>query len=288
MLNKAKKHLLNEEVGIYNVFPMDFNELTGYWNFVGNEAGDKYYYLNGGIWYHNNAWYALALSSSGKKEEAFDFLKKIMTIDGIINAPGGQPAMYEVRNGNKNDMINYGTVDKPQFLWAAGWYLYTLYHIYGLNDNGWNIELDPFLPPNQMKCSFDIFIAGKKTKINIERANNYEILLNNKKLHSFIIPSNVNDTVINIKIGKINTPFLKSTNSSLEKVEHKNNKMKLYLNGFMGHKNITKLISPMKPRNIKINNNNSLTVKSILKNDLWLTEIIFSHHKLNEEIEIEF
>ncbi len=289
MLNKANNYLLNKEIGIYNVFPMDFDELTDYWNFVGNEAGDKYYYLNGGIWYHNNAWYALALSSSGKKEEAFNFVKNIMTIEGIMNAPGGQPAMYEVRNGNKNDMINYGTVDKPQFMWAAGWYLYALYHLYGLNDNGWNIELDPFLPSHQKNCSFDIFIARGKVNINIERANHYEILLNNEKLHSFILPRNINyDTVINIKIGKINTPFLKSTNSSLEKIEYKNKKMKLYLNGFIGHKNVTKLISPMKPKNIKINNNNSLIINSILKDDLWFTEITFNHNKLSEEIEIEF
>ncbi len=289
MINKAKNILLNEEIGIYNVSPMDFDELTKYWNFVGNEAGDKYYYLNGGIWYHNNAWYALALLSSGKKEEAFNFVKKIMTIEGIMNTSGGQPAMYEVRNGNKNDMMNYGTVDKPQFLWAAGWYLKTLYHIYGLNDNGWNIELDPFLPSHQKKCSFDMFIVGRKTNVIIERANNYEISLNNKKLHSFVLPYNINnDAVINIKIGKIKTPFIKSTNSSLEKIEYKNKKMKINLNGFLGHKNITKLLSPIKPKNIKINNNNSLTFKSIRKDDLWLTEITFNHNKLNEEIEIEF
>ena len=29
--------------------------------------------------------------------------------------PNGQPAMYEVRNGNDNDKTVYGTVDKPKF-----------------------------------------------------------------------------------------------------------------------------------------------------------------------------
>ena len=57
--------------------------------------------------------------ADGKKDEALKFIKNVMTVKGVMEGPNGQPAMYEVRNANFNDSINYGTVDKPQFLWAA-------------------------------------------------------------------------------------------------------------------------------------------------------------------------
>ena len=79
--------------------------------------------------------------ADGKKDEAFGFIKNVMTLKGIMAGPNGQPAMYEVRNGNFNDPTVYGTVDKPQFLWAAGWYLYSLYHLFVVEENEWNITL---------------------------------------------------------------------------------------------------------------------------------------------------
>ena len=66
-VNTAKEKLLDEKVGIYNVSPMDFHLISEYLNFSGNEAGDEFYYFNGGIWPHGNAWYALALMADEQK-----------------------------------------------------------------------------------------------------------------------------------------------------------------------------------------------------------------------------
>lgn len=129
LVQTATEKLLDEALGIYVVYPMDFHKLTEYLKFAGNEAGDQYKYINGGIWPHGNAWYALALISIGEREKAIGFIKGIMTIDGIINSPNGQPAMYEYRNSNP-DLKFRGKIDKPQFMWAAGWYLYLIYNIY--------------------------------------------------------------------------------------------------------------------------------------------------------------
>ncbi len=129
LVKTAAEKLLDEQLGVYVVYPMDFHKLIEYLKFAGNEAGDKYKYINGGIWPHGNAWYALALISVGEKEKAIDFIKRTMTINGIINSPNGQPAMYEYRNSNP-DMEFRGKVDKPQFMWAAGWYLYFIYSLY--------------------------------------------------------------------------------------------------------------------------------------------------------------
>jgi cellobiose phosphorylase len=131
LMKTAEKNLMDEKIGIYTVYPMDFQKLIDFWNFAGNEAGDPYKYINGGIWQHANAWYILSLLKIGEKEKAVKYLKKWMTIDGIINSPNGQPAMYEYRNSNFNNPEEYGKIDKPQFMWAAGWYLYCVYEIYG-------------------------------------------------------------------------------------------------------------------------------------------------------------
>ncbi|HSR16869.1 MAG TPA: amylo-alpha-1,6-glucosidase, partial [Ignavibacteriaceae bacterium] len=131
LMNTAEKKLKDEKIGIYTVYPMDFQKLIDFWSFAGNEAGDPFKYINGGIWQHANAWYILSLLKIGEKEKAVKYLKKWMTIDGIINSPNGQPAMYEYRNSNFNNLKEYGKIDKPQFMWAAGWYLYCVYEIYG-------------------------------------------------------------------------------------------------------------------------------------------------------------
>jgi glycogen debranching enzyme len=129
LVKTATEKLLDKDLGIYVVYPMDFHKLTEYLKFAGNEAGDQYKYINGGIWPHGNAWYALALLSIGEKERAIDFIKRTMTIDGVIHSPNGQPAMYEYRNSNP-DVKFRGKVDKPQFMWAAGWYLYLIYNLF--------------------------------------------------------------------------------------------------------------------------------------------------------------
>ncbi len=172
LVETAGKKLLDEKVGIYNVFPMDFDKLGSYLKFVGNEAGDPFLYANGGIWPHGNAWYALALMADGKKDKAYSFIRNIMTIDGVMEGPNGQPAMYEVRDGNYNDPAAYGTVDKPQFLWAAGWYLYSLYHLFAVQENEWNIHLDPY-NPGETPVLMDLYTSGSLAELNVTGSGKY-------------------------------------------------------------------------------------------------------------------
>jgi cellobiose phosphorylase len=124
LIKTAENYLLDEKLGIYTVYPMDFHKLINFFKFSGNEAGEPHKYINGGIWSHSNVWYALALMKIGEEKKALNFIKNTMTINGIINSPNGQPAMYEYRNSNSDNPSEYGKIDKPQFMWAAGWYLY--------------------------------------------------------------------------------------------------------------------------------------------------------------------
>ncbi|MFH1618542.1 MAG: amylo-alpha-1,6-glucosidase, partial [bacterium] len=119
LVETAGAKILDGKVGVYNAFPMDFHLLRDYLKFSGDEAGGPYLYLNGGIWPHGNAWYALALIAAGRKEAALSFIKTVMTLDGIMKGPNGQPAMYEYRIGDKKNPSMYGKIDKPQFLWAG-------------------------------------------------------------------------------------------------------------------------------------------------------------------------
>jgi len=129
----ASEKLLDKEAGIATVTPMDFStpELIELWKCAGKEAGDAHRYANGGIWPHGNAVYALSLMKSGRREEAMQFVKKTMTLHGIINSPNGQPAMFEYRNSNRENPAEHGKADKPQFMWAASWYLFCVYELYG-------------------------------------------------------------------------------------------------------------------------------------------------------------
>jgi glycogen debranching enzyme len=101
LMKTAESTLLDKQIGIYNVYPMDFHNLEDFLEFQSGEAGEPYLYFNGGVWPHGNAWYALGLKKTGRTSDAFEFLKNVMSIDGIIHSPNGQPAMYEYRNSNR-------------------------------------------------------------------------------------------------------------------------------------------------------------------------------------------
>jgi len=288
MINAAEKFLLDKNTGVYTVYPMDFSELKDLWQFAGNEAGDKFYYLNGGIWFHSNAWYALALISASKREEAFSFIKNNMTIDGIMKGPNGQPAMYEVRNGDYNNSKVYGTIDKPQFLWAAGWYLYTLYHLFGINYNEWNIEFNPYLLPNQKECVLNLNVSGHLTKVRIMKDKVYRNKINDKEIYSFVLPqklSNVRE--ITFSTGAIQNSYLKTTNSILDDINVSSNKMKIFLKAFKGHKNKTTIITNRIPKEILLSPNRKVDYIIRKINDRWIIDINFVHQNKIEELTIK-
>jgi len=99
LLIQRTKELVDQRIGVRIVAPADFHtdSMISYFKLLGNEAGAPYAYANGGVWPHSTAWYILALQSCGKTDEAVEFLKRTLTLDGIAQSPMGQPAMYEYR-----------------------------------------------------------------------------------------------------------------------------------------------------------------------------------------------
>ena len=291
LVTTAKQKIMDPKLGVYTVFPMDFDQLQDYWHFVNNEAGDQFYYINGGIWTHSNAWYALALMADKKKEEASRFIKDVMTIDGIMNRPNGQPAMYEVRNGNYNAPKIYGTVDKPQFMWAAGWYLYSIYHLFGLSDNDWNISFDPFLLKEQKECSFDLNVNGNLAAVKLGKSKFGQINIDGKEMYSFIIPQTLRRAnKIDIGLGVLRNSYLKNTNSVLNKCDFDKNKneMIIYLEAFKGHQNETVIISNQMPDEVFLNGNKIENVTVQKTKSEYQIKVDFTHQNKIDQLIIKF
>ena len=259
LVNTATKYLLDDKLGIYTLYPMDFNKLIDYMHFAGNEAGDPYYYANGGIWPHGNAWYALTLIKNGLNDSAYAFIKRTMTINGINNSPNGQPAMYEYRVSDKNNPAVYGKIDKPQFLWAGGWYLYTIYNLFGLRENNWNVSFSPYIPEKLTKVSFPLTFKNINIRVDIDGMGDRiaSILYNGKELPSAVIPSDVKDlNSIKINLGNTETPYLVAANGMLSAPEYNSEEMSLRfgLQSFPGNEVKFEMISPYKALRVLSNN----------------------------------
>ncbi|MCG2726690.1 MAG: hypothetical protein L6420_10675 [Elusimicrobia bacterium] len=266
LIASATKKLVDENVGVYNVYPMDFSDLKSFFQFSGNEAGEPFYYMNGGIWPQGNAWYALALISAGKSKQASAFIKKTMTLEGIMNGPNGQPAMYEVRNANKKDSSVYGKVDKPQFLWAASWYLYTVYHFLGLEENPWNISFSPGAETEG--ALYTVALNGKSIPVTVKGTGSYikEIKYDGQNIPSAVVPLKAPQKNIEIFLGQPLSPYVSKTDALLLSSAYTTarKELRLKLRAFKGHSNKTILISPQKPNIVTLN-------KKVLKND-WIAE----------------
>ncbi len=280
LITTAKSKLVDNKIGVYTVYPMDFENLQEVWHLQNNESGPKYQYMNGGIWPHINVWYALALARNNEKEEAINFIKTTMTIDGIKEGPNGQPAMYEVRNSNKENPNEYGKIDKPQFTWAGGWYLYSLYHILGIDNNDWNITFSPYIPLNSQKISFDLNINSELANVAINRSENFRIMIDEKKISSLVIPRNIKAKNIEINLGKYDDLLLLECNSKLEKIEE-GKEIILFLSAFKGHKSFIRFYSPQKPKTIFIDEKE---IEPEIINDEYL--IKFTHDHSQSQIRI--
>ena len=294
MISTIENSLLDEKVGIYNAFPMDFHQLGDYLKFNGNEMGDPFLYMNGSVWSHGNAWYALALKSIGRQEDALQFVKKIMTIDGIMNSPNGQPAMCECRYTNYKDPNSYGKVDKPQFLWAAGWYLYTLYQLIGVNENEWNISFDPVLYNGQKFSEFEIIIHGKPIKVRVDGEGRYlkKIKYDGQNYPSSVIPENDKlKKSVSFELGHPELPYIAETNSILIDCQYfkKTKILRCNLKAFLSHENKTRIISPWQPKSISIDGSKMKTNWTFSKvNDVYSIDYTYIHPSIENVVNIYF
>jgi len=290
----AATKLVDPKIGVYTVYPMDFQNMIEYLKLEGNEAGDPFYYINGGIWPHGNSWYALSLIETGKKNEALGFIRDVMTVDGAINSPNGQPAMYEYRVSNKNDASVYGKIDKPQFTWAAGWYMYSLYNLFGIKETEWNIRFDPYLTKDQKEVQFDLTASGEELSVKIigEGEQVQSISINEKSYYSLVLPNKITDEFKYVEIikGQLQSPLLIEMNAILELISYSKVKEELSFNfsSFIGHKVNAIIKSPNKPSKIYQNGEKLNSWISELKSGIYITEILINQVKETDTILAHF
>jgi hypothetical protein len=264
MISRARDVMLDEKVGIYNAYPMDYQNLIDYLKFSGNEAGAPYYYFNGGIWPQGNAWYALALISDGNQKEAWDFLLKTMTVKGVMRGPNGQPAMYEVRNANRNSPNEYGSVDKPQFMWAGAWYLYALYRLLGMQEDHWNLSFLTEGSDLNVNCTYGVYLHGRKVEVSVSGQGEVieQLKYSGTTYYSAVVPEEFPAVeAISVKMGTVPAhPYLKSTNAALLSVTYDPSvkQLNLKLKAFTNHQNQTTIITPSKIKTIHSDSSGSV------------------------------
>jgi glycogen debranching enzyme len=240
LVGTAGQHLMADGVGMRTVMPPDFHtdSMKSFFHFAGNEAGDPYLYANGGVWPHNNAWYTLALIATGRRDDAFRFFRTTMTLDGIARSPMGQPAFYEYRYSDPTSP-GYGEIDKPSFLWAAGFTLLTGYRLLGMQENEWNVSFSGELPSaiDTGRCELEfggrkeVTITGKGKGLSSFHADGREI-------PSLVVPLDIRETKRwTVCLGPPPQPYLERLNAQLRSAtyDRKNRKLLLGVSSFAGH-----------------------------------------------------
>ncbi len=243
----ATKELVAPGIGVRVAMPADFHtkESIAFFKFAGDEAGQPYYYANGGVWPHNNAWYALALKNVGRVDDAVQFVKTTMSLDGVAKSPMGVPAMYEYRYSDPSSK-EFGKIDKPSFLWAGGFYLYTLYQLFGVKENEWNVSFAGPLPASPESASYSLAVAKLKS-VSVSGKGRYlqSCLIDGKAVPSLVLPSDNSDAAkIDVKFGNPVTPYLESVNATLHTTlyDSKVKSLSFSVSSFTGHKTVMSVV----------------------------------------------
>ncbi|MBU0606544.1 MAG: hypothetical protein KKI08_01605, partial [Armatimonadetes bacterium] len=296
LIDTAGQKLVDPKVGVYNAFPMDFGQKKqrALFKFNGDEAGDRFKYMNGGIWYHGNAWYALGLLANGEQQKARRFIKQAMTVDGIMKGPNGQPAMYECRSGNAKDPSSYGRVDKPQFLWAASWYLYTVYNLMGLRENEWNTSFSPSQPSSKRGSAFSVSLGGKLVTVKVSGSGSAirRITCDGRPLASAVVPHGLRVRGgIEIQLGRPETPYVAGAESLLLSSHYDATKRRLsaQLQAFSGHENRVTLVSPSAPRAVLLDGKPLAreSWKVVRQGGAHSVEVRFSHASAKQTLDLQ-
>jgi len=259
LLETAREQLLDENLGIRNAMPADFHKLVDVYKFKGTEMGEPYIYANGGIWPQGTIWYGLGLLNTGRVNEAKDVLTKYLTLEGIKNSPNGQPSFYEYRMADANSP-DYGKIDKPTFLWAGGWYLYTLYQLMGVRENPWNICFDANIPEDFTNVNYPMTVFGEKTDVKIVGKGQFfkSIQVDGQPVNSAILKSPSNSILL--ERGKPEQPYLAKVDCILNNVIYSSmdKNLRIDIKGVKNQSAKITIVSPQKIKHIILNDNQSI------------------------------
>ena len=257
LVQTAERELVAPGIGVRAVMPPDFHtdSVRAFFHFAGNEAGDPCLYFNGGVWHHNNAWYVLALRAIGRVNDAFGFFRPTMTLDGISRSPRGQPAMYEYRFSDPASP-EYGRIDKPSYLWGAGFTLYAAYRLIGIDENEWNISFSEEFPKSLDSATCSLEFLGEKRIIRKERGNGALIFVADRDtIPSLVIPLDLASTSSWVlQRGHSTVPTLTKINAILQsaRFKSKTRELKFLTSSFSGHTVSATVVAPTRPHAVTV------------------------------------
>jgi hypothetical protein len=256
LVETAGRKLVATGIGVRTAMPPDFHtdSMRAFFHFAGNEAGDPYLYANGGVWPHNNAWYALALRAAGRADDAFQFFRETMTLDGIAHSPMGQPAMYEYRYSDPSSP-EYGRIDKPSFLWGAGFTLFTAYRLVGIDENEWNICFSDQLPTSLDTASFSLDFSGEKLVVRTGGEGGLLFTADDAPVPSLVVPLELGSSSSwRLHTGALAAPQLETINAILRSADFDQGtaELRLVISSFPGHAVSASISAKTQPRTVKV------------------------------------
>ncbi|MGC8654724.1 MAG: amylo-alpha-1,6-glucosidase, partial [Candidatus Kryptoniota bacterium] len=283
LIATAQRELLDNNLGIRNAMPDDFDRLSSLYSFKGGEAGGPYIYMNGAVWPQTTAWYILGLIQLGKVNLARESLRKYLSLEGIKRSPNGQASFFEYRFSDPSSPF-YGKIDKPNFLWAGGWYLNSLYHLAGVRENEWNIYFTPEIPDGFNDMEYDLTFKGRLSRILWKGSGDYfkKIVIGNKDLHSAVLYKGAGQILI--ERGRPEAPYLESVSCVVNSVgySNSNNTLAVQLRGFLKQDVSISIVSP-EPLKKAMLGNEELTSRAVIteKGGVYTIKLRFS---LNREV----
>jgi hypothetical protein len=240
------------------VYPADFHidSIKQFFKVSGNEAGNQYLYANGGVWYLGNAWFAAALRGAGRTDDALDFFKRTMTLDGIIRSPMGQPALYEYRFADA-DAPDHGWVDKPTMMWSGGFCLGTMYRLLGIQDNPWNVSVAGVMPSVFENVSCSLTFGSVKRLERTGRGHRLtRLLVDGREIPSRVLPLDAGPgSSVKITQGPLRFPYIDSVNAILHSASFDKAKKTLTctVSSYQGHPTLLVIDTPWLYRRVLLN-----------------------------------
>lgn len=245
LLETARRVLLDENVGLHIAMPADFHTLNDVFRFKEGEVGEPYLYFNGGVWPQGIVWYALGWLAAGEPDRARMIIGQYFTLEGIRNSPQGQPSFFEYRNANPGSP-RYGEIDKPTFLWAAGWYLNALYQLAGLRNNPWNITFAARLPTGWKNLAYDAWLFGQKARIRYSGEGEYfaAIEKDGKPFAAAVLSNPVSS--LHLTRGLPQSAYLDQADCMVRSAffDPRTKCLKIAVAGFSGQKILLRIVSP--------------------------------------------
>lgn len=290
LMMTAQGELLDKNLGIRTAMPADFDTLTPLYRFKEGEPGAPYFYLNGAVWPQTTALYILGLIQLNRVDEARQALEKYLTITGIENSPNGQPSFYEYRLSNLSSPL-YGRVDKPNFMWAGGWYLNTLYHLMGVRENEWNVSIVPDVPSGFERMDYDMTVAGSLCRFMWQGSGEFfkEIVADGKNLHSAVFFKGAKKVVV--ECGTPDSPYLESASCVIDRVKYDKVGKSLEINarGLAGMESVLTIVSPFPVEKVLVGKKKIFPeISSTKKDGIYTIAFEFRFEKGNEIAYLNF